>query len=113
MILLIDNFDSFVYNLARYFEELGQACEVVRNDAVTPAQIRERCPEALVLSPGPCDPENAGVCVEAVRQLGREIPIGGIAGDITRQATAKLIGVKKVDKKQLQDAVASAMTEHE
>ena len=81
MILLIDNFDSFVYNLARYFEELGQACEVVRNDAVTPAQIRERCPEALVLSPGPWDPENAGVCGEAVRQLGREIPIlGGCLG---------------------------------
>ena len=78
MILLIDNFDSFVYNLARYFEELGQACEVVRNDAITPAQIRERCPEALVLSPGPCDPENAGVCVEVVRQLGPEIPILGV-----------------------------------
>ena len=78
MILLIDNFDSFVYNLARYLEELGHDCEVVRNDAITPEGIRERSPDALVLSPGPCDPENAGVCIEAVRQLGSEIPILGV-----------------------------------
>ena len=78
MILLIDNFDSFVYNLARYLEELGQECEVVRNDAITPAEIRQRAPDAIVLSPGPCDPENAGVCVEAVQQLGAEIPILGV-----------------------------------
>ena len=78
MILLIDNFDSFVYNLARYLEELGHDCEVVRNDAITPGEIRERSPDALVLSPGPCAPEGAGVCIEAVRQLGPEIPILGV-----------------------------------
>ena len=78
MILLIDNFDSFVYNLARYLEELGHDCEVVRNDAITPGEIRERSPDALVLSPGPCAPEGAGVCIEAVRQLGSEIPILGV-----------------------------------
>ena len=94
MILLIDNFDSFVYNLARYLEELGQECEVVRNDAITPAEIRQRAPDAIVLSPGPCDPENAGVCVEAVQQLGAEIPILGVC--LGHQAIAAAWGAEIV-----------------
>ena len=92
MILLIDNFDSFVYNLARYLEELGQACEVVRNDAISPAEIRRRSPDAIVLSPGPCDPENAGVCVEAVQELGGELPILGVC--LGHQAIAAAWGAE-------------------
>ena len=92
MILLIDNFDSFVYNLARYLEELGQACEVVRNDAITPAEIRQRSPDAIVLSPGPCDPENAGICVETVQELGAEIPILGVC--LGHQAIAAAWGAE-------------------
>jgi len=78
MILLIDNIDSFVYNLARYFEELGQATRVVRNDAIDVDGIRRLDPDAIVLSPGPCDPTRAGVSLDVIRQLGDEHPILGV-----------------------------------
>lgn len=78
MILLIDNFDSFVYNLARYFQELGNQTLVKRNDAVSTTEIRRLAPEAIVISPGPCDPPRAGVSLEVVRELGAEFPILGI-----------------------------------
>ena len=78
MLLLIDNFDSFVYNLARYFDELGQQTFVVRNDAIDPAGVRGLNPEAIVLSPGPCDPPKAGCSLAVVRELGAEIPILGV-----------------------------------
>ncbi|MEJ5240676.1 MAG: aminodeoxychorismate/anthranilate synthase component II [Anaerolineales bacterium] len=78
MILLIDNYDSFVYNLARYLRELGAEVQVVRNDALTVEQIRSLRPERIVLSPGPQTPREAGVCVDVVRELGAEIPILGV-----------------------------------
>jgi len=92
MILLIDNFDSFVYNLARYFEELGQDCEVVRNDSISIEGIRERSPDALVLSPGPRAPQDAGICVDAVRELRSELPILGIC--LGHQAIAAAYGAR-------------------
>ena len=63
MILVIDNYDSFVYNIARYFECAGEVCAVVRNDAVTVEQARSMNPLAIVISPGPCTPKEAGVSV--------------------------------------------------
>lgn len=78
MILLLDNYDSFVFNLARYLEELGEEVEVVRNDALDVEGIRARAPEALVISPGPCTPREAGVSVAAVRELGGRLPILGV-----------------------------------
>jgi para-aminobenzoate synthetase component II len=78
MILLVDNYDSFVFNLARYFERLGHATRVVRNDAVTPGDIAKLRPEAIVLSPGPCTPAEAGCSVDVVRQLAASVPILGI-----------------------------------
>ena len=78
MFLIIDNYDSFVYNLARYFVLAGVDCDVVRNDAITLDEIATIAPEALILSPGPCAPADAGVCVEAVRRFGAEIPILGV-----------------------------------
>ena len=78
MILLIDNYDSFVYNLARYLEELGCATHVVRNDAVSVDEIRAMDPEAIVLSPGPCTPRDAGVCIELVQQLDVTVPLLGV-----------------------------------
>lgn len=78
MILLIDNYDSFVYNLARYLAELGCETEVVRNDAVTVDDIRRRQPSAIVLSPGPGTPAQAGICLEVVQQLWAEIPLLGV-----------------------------------
>ncbi len=78
MILLIDNYDSFVYNLARYFARLGQETHVLRNDAVDVAGIRRLQPQAIVLSPGPCTPSEAGCSIEVVRKLSGEIPILGV-----------------------------------
>ena len=78
MLLLIDNYDSFSYNLYQLIGSLDPDIKVVRNDAVTPEDIRALKPQALILSPGPGRPEDAGVCVEAVRQLGGEIPILGV-----------------------------------
>ncbi|TCK28750.1 anthranilate synthase component 2/para-aminobenzoate synthetase component 2 [Ancylobacter aquaticus] len=78
MILLIDNYDSFVFNVARYLTELGAQVEVARNDAVDIASIEARAPEALVISPGPCSPDEAGISLEAVRALSGKLPILGI-----------------------------------
>ena len=78
MILLIDNYDSFTYNLYQYLCELGAEVEVVRNDAVTIAEIRRMAPEAIVISPGPGTPQDAGISIEIVKQLGPSIPILGV-----------------------------------
>ena len=78
MILLIDNYDSFVFNLARYFERLGQETHVVRNDAVDPIGIELLRPKAIVLSPGPCTPNEAGCSLDVIRQLHTRIPMLGV-----------------------------------
>lgn len=78
MILLIDNYDSFVYNLARYFQRLGQRTHVVRNDAITPESIPQLSPDAIVLSPGPRRPEHAGCSLEIVRRWSARIPMLGV-----------------------------------
>ncbi|MCS0504182.1 anthranilate synthase component II [Ancylobacter mangrovi] len=78
MILLIDNYDSFVFNVARYLVELGAEVEVARNDALDLAAIEARRPDALVVSPGPCSPNEAGISLEAVRTLSGRLPILGI-----------------------------------
>ncbi len=78
MILLIDNYDSFVFNLARYFERLGQPTHVVRNDAITPHAIAAMNPAAIVLSPGPCTPNEAGCSLDVVKELAGKFPILGI-----------------------------------
>ena len=78
MILLIDNYDSFVYNLARYLRELGCDTRVVRNDALSVSEIRQLAPQAIVLSPGPCSPQEAGISVPIVKEFAGTIPILGI-----------------------------------
>ncbi len=78
MLLLIDNYDSFVYNLARYFKPLGQATRVVRNDELTVDEIARMARSAIVLSPGPCAPDQAGCSLDVVRILGSQIPTLGI-----------------------------------
>jgi anthranilate synthase/aminodeoxychorismate synthase-like glutamine amidotransferase len=90
MILLIDNYDSFVFNLARYFQRLGQSTHVVRNDAVDVAAIRALRPQAIVLSPGPCAPEQAGCSLEVVRRLHAEVPMLGVC--LGHQAIAAALG---------------------
>jgi len=78
MILLIDNYDSFTYNLYQYLCELGARVEVARNDEVTPAEVGALAPEGLVISPGPCTPREAGVSLELIRRLSGRIPILGV-----------------------------------
>ena len=78
MILLIDNYDSFVHNLARYLRRLGQDTIVVRNDTVSPGEVIERAPAAIVLSPGPCTPNEAGCSVDLVRAAAGTIPVLGV-----------------------------------
>jgi len=78
MILLIDNYDSFVHNLARYVGELGRERRVVRNDAITIDGILAAGPEAIIISPGPCTPNEAGISLDVVRRLGARTPLLGV-----------------------------------
>ena len=78
MILLIDNYDSFVHNLARYVRRCGFETRVLRNDQVSIADIRASMPSAVLISPGPCTPNEAGISLELVRELAGEIPLLGI-----------------------------------
>lgn len=90
MILLIDNYDSFVFNLARYVEELGLDTRVVRNDAITIEQIADLKPQAIILSPGPCGPRESGVCLDVISRLGPTVPILGVC--LGHQAIAFALG---------------------
>ncbi|WP_233838456.1 anthranilate synthase component II [Paraburkholderia sp. ZP32-5] len=78
MVLIIDNYDSFVFNVARYFTELGREVEVVRNDQIDLAAVEAMAPDAIVLSPGPCGPEEAGICLPVIERFNGRIPILGI-----------------------------------
>jgi len=78
MILMIDNYDSFTYNLVQYLGQLGEEVVVRRNDEVTLDEIEAMAPEAIFLSPGPCSPEQAGITVEAIRAFHRKVPLLGV-----------------------------------
>src|SRR5689334_220231 len=78
MILLLDNYDSFTYNLYQYLSELGAEVTVRRNDAVTVDDVRALAPEKVVISPGPCTPNEAGISVALIKELGSQIPILGV-----------------------------------
>ena len=78
MILLIDNYDSFTYNLAQFLGQLGEKLEVRRNDQITIDEIADRKPQRIVISPGPGEPQNAGICIDVIRQFAGKIPILGV-----------------------------------
>lgn len=78
MILIIDNYDSFTYNLVQYVGELGYTSEVFRNDRITVAEVVEKKPEKIIISPGPCTPNEAGISVDLIRKTGHLIPILGV-----------------------------------
>ncbi|MGB1936151.1 MAG: anthranilate synthase component II [Akkermansiaceae bacterium] len=78
MLLVIDNYDSFTYNLVQYFGELGSEMKVVRNDAMSIDEIRDLAPERICISPGPCTPNEAGVSCDVIREFGKDIPILGV-----------------------------------
>lgn len=78
MLLMIDNYDSFTYNLVQYLGEFGEEIRVFRNDAITIREIQELGPERIVISPGPCTPNEAGISVEVIRQFAGKIPLLGV-----------------------------------
>ena len=90
MILLIDNYDSFTFNLVHYFGDLGAVCDVRRNDTLSAAEAIALRPEAIVLSPGPCTPNEAGICLELIAQAAGRIPILGVC--LGHQAIGQVFG---------------------
>jgi anthranilate synthase component II len=94
MLLMIDNYDSFTYNLVQYFGELGQEVRVFRNDEITVQGITQLQPDLLVLSPGPCSPAEAGICVEAIQHFTGKLPILGVC--LGHQAMGAALGGKVV-----------------
>jgi anthranilate synthase component 2 len=99
MLLMIDNYDSFTYNLAQYLGELGADVRVLRNDAITLEQIAALRPAHLVISPGPCTPEQAGISVPAIRQFAGQIPILGVC--LGHQSIGAAFGGKVVHAQRL------------
>ncbi|MCH7507669.1 MAG: aminodeoxychorismate/anthranilate synthase component II [Proteobacteria bacterium] len=99
MILMIDNYDSFTYNLVQYLGELGAEVEVVRNDAISVDDIRHMQPEGIVISPGPCTPDEAGICVELVQALGAYTPMLGVC--LGHQCIGQAFGAKVVRAKRI------------
>jgi anthranilate synthase component 2 len=108
MIFMIDNFDSFTYNLFQYFGMLGGEVKVARNNEVTLDDIRNLAPAALVISPGPCRPEDAGISIEAIRSFSGKIPILGIC--LGHQAIGAAFGAEVVHAKKLMHGKVSTVT---
>ena len=108
MLLMIDNYDSFTFNLVQYFGELGQDVKVVRNDEITVAEIAALKPAHLVLSPGPCSPTEAGVCVPAIQALIGTLPILGVC--LGHQSIGAALGGKIVRAQQQMHGKASTLT---
>ena len=95
MLLLIDNYDSFTYNLVHFLGELGAECEVIRNDKITAAEAIKMAPQAIVLSPGPCTPNEAGICLELIAAAAKEqVPLLGVC--LGHQAVGQAFGGKVV-----------------
>ena len=99
MLLMIDNYDSFTYNLVQYFGELGQVVEVHRNDEITIDEIEKLNPEFLVISPGPCTPNEAGISIEAIKYFSGKVPMLGVCLGFQAMAQAfggNVVGAKKI-----------------
>ena len=99
MLVMIDNYDSFTYNLVQYFGELGAEVKVFRNDQVTIAEIEALNPQHLVISPGPCTPTEAGISVEAIKHFAGKLPILGVC--LGHQSIGQAFGGKIVHAKQI------------
>jgi anthranilate synthase/aminodeoxychorismate synthase-like glutamine amidotransferase len=99
MILLIDNYDSFTYNLAQFLGELGEKLEVRRNDQITVEEIRAKQPDRIVISPGPGVPEKAGICIDVIRGFAGKIPILGVC--LGHQAIGHAFGGRVIRAPQL------------
>ena len=110
MLLMIDNYDSFTYNLVQYLGELGEEVQVVRNDQITPAEIAELHPEHIVLSPGPCTPTEAGISLVAIERFAGEIPLFGVC--LGHQSIGQAFGGHIVRASQVMHGKTSAVYHH-
>ncbi|MCL1074696.1 anthranilate synthase component II [Shewanella dokdonensis] len=107
MLLVIDNYDSFTYNLVQYFQQLGAAPVVYRNDALTVAEALALQPTRLVISPGPCTPDDAGISLALIEQLAGKIPLLGVC--LGHQAIAQVFGAKVVRAKRVMHGKTSTI----
>ena len=107
-LLMIDNYDSFTYNLVQYFGELGAAVEVFRNDEITLEGIAARQPDRLVVSPGPCSPNEAGISVAAIKHFAGKLPILGVC--LGHQSIGAAFGGKIIRAQQLMHGKTSVIT---
>jgi anthranilate synthase component 2 len=107
-LLMIDNYDSFTYNLVQYFGELGAQVEVFRNDEITVAGVAERRPDRLVVSPGPCSPAEAGISVEAIRHFAGKLPVLGVC--LGHQSIGAAFGGRIIRAQQLMHGKTSVIT---
>ncbi|GIU45224.1 anthranilate synthase component II [Shewanella algidipiscicola] len=108
MILMIDNYDSFTFNLVQYFQQLGQEIIVKRNDEITLAQIEQLSPSLLVISPGPCSPNEAGISLAAISHFAGKLPILGVC--LGHQAIAQVFGADVVRAKRVMHGKTSRIT---
>ena len=99
MLLMIDNYDSFTYNLVQYFGELDQDVQVYRNDKITTDHIKKLCPSHIVISPGPCTPNEAGISIEVIDNFKKEVPILGVC--LGHQSIGQAFGGKIVHAKNI------------
>ena len=111
MLLMIDNYDSFTFNLVQYFGELGEEVKVFRNDEITLEEIEALRPDRLVLSPGPCSPAEAGICVPAIRHFAGKLPILGVC--LGHQSIGAALGGNIVRARQQMHGKTSVITTDE
>ncbi len=110
MILMIDNYDSFTYNLVQYLGEIGEEVKVVRNDQIGVQEIKSLQPDHIVISPGPCTPNEAGVSLEAILELGSKIPILGVC--LGHQSIGQAYGGKIVKAQEVMHGKTSQVHHH-
>jgi len=108
MLVMIDNYDSFTYNLVQYLGELGAEVQVFRNDCVTVAGIAELAPDGIVISPGPCDPDRAGISLDVVRSFAGRVPLLGVC--LGHQCIGQAFGGRIVSAKRLMHGKTSRIT---
>lgn len=111
MILVIDNYDSFTFNLVQYFGELGETLEVHRNDRLTVQDVASMAPDAIVVSPGPCTPSEAGISVDVIRECGPRIPVLGVC--LGHQAIGEAFGGRVIRASRVMHGKQSAIVHDE